>query len=258
MIRNYRRKVFRKSGKHLTPSVHSSADFFLVEFPKSGVTWLSVLLANLFLIRSGSSDRATFSSVRSYIPDLHVSNQSTAIPLGDGAVRFYKSHSEFNPAYIHTIYLARHPYDVMKSYHRYLTEQSVYAGSLEELCFRSDWGLVRWKKHVTSWLYHGMDTNQYFLHLIRYEDLVEQTHDEIAALGKNFGWCFEPSVIDSAVNSSERSIMCAQEKIYGSRNPNKLGRFVGEKASGGSEDDQELREKIDHVYSQELELLGYS
>jgi len=47
-------------------------DVYVVEFPKSGVTWLSTILANMALISSGREEVASFTGLQIFVPDIHV------------------------------------------------------------------------------------------------------------------------------------------------------------------------------------------
>lgn len=258
-MRNLRTRIKRKleirQASGLVAPIQNANDFYLVEYPKSGITWLSVLLANTFLINQGSASRATFTSVRAYIPDLHVTKQTLAVEFNNPQVRFYKSHAKFHPAYVNIVYLVRHPVDVMKSYFRFRSSLGHYNGSFEGFCFGPNGAVETWRRHVASWLIYPHNTNQRFIHLVRYEDLISNTEDELCVMAQNFGWHLNTSAVAQGVTASARNAMRKQEALYRSRNPAHRMEFV----STGAEQtfDADALKKIVMLCKPELELLGY-
>ena len=155
----------KKNTRNCVSNIQFSNDFYVVEFPKSGITWFTVLLANTFLANQGSHDSATFSSVRSYIPDLEANPELQAFEFTCPQVRFYKSHSEFLSDYVNVVYVARNPVDVMKSYYRYRHDLGSFDGSFEEFCLASPFGIDAWRRHVNSWFVDNINYANRFIHL---------------------------------------------------------------------------------------------
>lgn len=245
-------------GETLVPKSQQGGDIFLVEYPKSGVTWLSQSLANAFLINAGREDRATFSSVRCYIPDLNVSTDIVAPQLGEAGVRFYKSHATFRRSYVHTVYIARHPVQVMKSYLTYSRASGSHFKDLAAFCDDPDRGIEAWRAHVRAWFDGRHDSNRHFLHLVRYEDMLNDLPKVLGALSENFGWCLSSEAIAKAVAFSERDRMAAQEDIYRRHNPNHKMTFVGKgDHKTTAEIDLDTEARIRTTCAEELELLGY-
>ena len=222
--------------------------------PQVGNYLLSMLLANAFLINQGSNSRATFSSVRSYIPDLHVTKQARAVEFENPQVRVYKSHAKFHPAYVNVVYLARHPVDVMKSHFSFRRSLGHYSGSFERYCFGAIGAVEAWRRHVSSWLVYPHNTNQRFIHLVRYEDLIADAESELDTLAQNFGWHLDADVAAQATAVSARDAMRGQEALYRSRNPAHRMEFV----SNGTEQffDAGTQARIEALCAPELELLG--
>jgi hypothetical protein len=260
MIKRYftrlKRRIEVSRGADLVASEQHANDFYLVEYPKSGITWLSVLLTNTFLSNEGSKHHATFSSVRCYIPDLHVTKTAHAHNFNSPNVRVYKSHSLFHPNYVNIIYLVRHPIAVMHSHYRFRKNLGQYKGSFDDFCFRSEYGVEGWRRHINSWLVYPHNTNQRFIHLIRYEDLVADTVGEIREITRNFGWGLEAGVLEKAANLSDRTAMRDQEAFYRSRNPAHNMEFIS--AGKYSEISEETTRRIEMQCALELQLLGYS
>ena len=236
----------------------SSSDFYICEFPKSGITYLTVLLANAFLSANDYRARATFSSVRNYIVDLCAAEHVESLLFNDPPVRFYKTHSIFSPLFIHSIYLVRHPVDVMVSNLRYARGRDWWSeDDLDSFLEHPVFGVKAWCCHVDSWLLENRFLSDVmFVHLVRYEDLVADPASILGELNKNFGWNLPESAITEAVLLASRQSMRDQEDQYRRYNPNHEFEFVSKEEqsviSGG------LSERIIASCVSQLQLLGFS
>ena len=83
-------------------------NIYLVEFPKSGITWLSFILGNIELALAGRNDEFITFYNHQYIVDVH---QLRNTEINRFLKRtFIKSHSTYNPYYYYfVIYLIRNP-----------------------------------------------------------------------------------------------------------------------------------------------------
>lgn len=247
ILRDYR-------SRKVTAANPLYTDVYIVEFPKSGVTWLSTILSNSALLQSGRPETATFGNAHYYVPDIHLSRH-IGTPIYDRPpCRLIKSHSTWNPKYNFVIYLVRHPLAVMKSYFRFLNE---YNGKVHHdfhrFCTNKRLGVAAWKKHVNSWLTGSVVANR--LHLVRYEDLKTDPVAEIMAISQNFGWCLDESKVTEAINLSSMELMKESESFYRRRDPRYTMQFVGGKSDVHVEP-KTLR-YIQEVCVNELVLLGY-
>ena len=229
-------------------------DIYVVEFPKSGITWLCTLLANMALQAAGSGQRVTHYNVQQYIPDIHMLGR---MPIGDSMLpiipqRLIKSHSTYNRYYQGIIYLARHPAAVMKSYCSYLNQQAGKNISAEQLLTHLDYGIPAWKNHVRSWLDNHDRPNR--LHLIRYEDLAADACSVLRELSENIGWSFSTETIQHAVKLSAAENMKNSEASYRSNDPGYSMRFVRNNAP---ELPNDIQAAINELCADELLMLGY-
>jgi len=233
-----------------------SGDIYVCEFPKSGITYLTVLLANLLLIANGYRARATFASVRNYITDLCVAEDVTSHAFADPPVRLYKTHSVFSPRFIHSLYLVRHPVDVMASNLRYAIGRGWWDPERDgDFLDHPVLGVDAWRRHVNGWLVeHAYASDVIFVHLLRYEDLVADSGRELQNICDNFGWNLPRQAISEAIAASNREQMREQEQRYRRFNPNHRFEFVSEK---GSEHRDLRTERILADCQDELVLLGY-
>lgn len=240
--------------RQFIPEHLQAGDTFIVAFPKSGVTWLTMLVANAFAIKLGVEESITFNSVRRFIPDLNAS-RAVAPRLSPSGIGFYKSHATFNRNYCTTIYLVRHPFPVMQSYHKY--RRGIDLQTPADLgAFSEDprTGIKAWKRHVQSWVMNPHDTAQRHIHLVRYEELLQDAGAVLAELEANLGWGLTDATIAKAVERSTRGEMHLQEERYRRNNPMHTMKFVG--APGGTLDPS-IAKKINTECGSELQKLGY-
>lgn len=229
-------------------------DFYIVEFPKSGITWFSAIIANIALIESGRTERAGFVSARSYIPDIHQTRYIGAPVYSRPPQRMIKSHAEFNLNYNFVIYIVREPFSVMRSYHNYLLAHQRNVGDFSEFYRDSRFGVLAWKRHVQSWLYGPITGRP--LHLVRYEDLLTDPVRVFDDLSANFSWNFERGSIQDAVTICRAENMQLQERFYADHNPRHKINFVKSKKVK-IVDEQEIRIKINEMCREERKFLGY-
>ena len=250
------KRFTKKYKRHLKTTAISPQhnDLYVVEFPKSGVTWLSSILANVALISSGRREIASFTAAHLFIPDIHVSRHVGTALYDTPPMRMIKSHAEFNPNYNFVIYLARNPLDVMKSYFRFIKETSgPEFASFDEFCHSEKVGIPAWKRHVASW-FEGKVICQR-VHLCRYEDLIANAVQEIELISRNYGWNIEKSAIEMAVTRSSVETMKESERLYKSRNPRYTMTFI--RGENDCVVEERTKSYIDRECEKELKLLGY-
>jgi hypothetical protein len=180
-------------------------DVFLVSFPKSGNTWTRFLLANLIY----PGQPATFANIHRLIPDPSGTAKRDFERMPKP--RVIKSHESFDPRYKRVIYIVRDPRDVVVSqyhYHRKLrkisddsTIETFVARFLAgETCPHGSWG-----QNVASWLVTS-EGSPHFL-LLRYENMVEDTAQELAKIAAFLGISASHERIALAVEQSSAARM---------------------------------------------------
>lgn len=233
----------------------SVSNTYLVEYPKSGVTWLSTLIANYALILSEKDETATFFNVSQYVPDIHTSKRLGEKLYTKPSTRFVKSHAECNPYYVHVVYLVRHPLNVMKSYHKFLLGNNIQVPPFDEFIHDSNYGIPAWKRHVQGWLVNSNQVNH--LHLMRYEDLRKNTFDTMSDLFENLGIKICEMSLNLAIERSSLQSMKKTESVYVKNNPRYKINFVGDGGVGITGGDEEYIDLINQLAQDELKLLGY-
>ena len=254
IFRQLARAKKKLAYKSTTAKLPQHNDFYVVEFPKSGITWLSALLANMALIESGRREVASFNSAHLYVPDIHISRTIGAVAYASPPVRFIKSHARFNGNYIFVIYLVRHPLDVMKSSYRFNREShGDIFGSFSDFCKSKKHGVTAWKSHVDSWLVGRVLAQR--LHLVRYEDLLENAVQELKSISDNFGWNISDATLERSVDLSSMMSMKKNETLARARNPRYSMTFIG-----GLNDFEVRADTVEFVQdacTSQLRMLGY-
>lgn len=192
-------------------------DVYIVSFPKSGVTWLSFLMANMHLKCSGVDAKATFFNTDSYIPDIHQSRKLKESILPFPGFRVIKSHSEHNPYYKKVIYLVRDPRAVMVSYYNFLTKDlKTFNGSMQEMLYSKQFGVDAWLRHVEGW-FDNIESSQ-LINYLRYEDMKSDCKGVLDRIYTLMGYKVSDDIFEYAINSSSFSEMKKDENFYSEMN----------------------------------------
>jgi hypothetical protein len=180
-------------------------DVFLVSFPKSGNTWSRFLVANLLYPKQP----ATFANIHRLIPEPASTTKRDFDRMP--RPRIIKSHECFDPRYPRVIYIVRDPRDVTVSqyhYHRKLRklgddspiELFVTRFLVGQTCPHGSWG-----ENVATWLATRENDSRFLL--LRYEDMVADTRQELTKIADFLGITASPQQIATAVERSSASYM---------------------------------------------------
>lgn len=194
-------KLRERTYKKLLPINPQHDDLYLVEFPKSGVTWLSFILANINLKKSKINKKINFYNINDFVHDIHQTRDIRLEPLPVPGFRIIKSHSEFNPYYYKIVYLIRNPKSVVVSYYHFLRKLKRFHSSLSEFVKNEKFGISAWQKHVESWLYKSRPAQR--IMFVRYEDLIDKPVDVVKKLYSSFfGVNVENEIIKESLDLS--------------------------------------------------------
>ena len=220
----YQRLVNKRDIFLLTQIRHD--DVFIVEFPKSGITWFSTMLGNLLCLLNHRDTAITHYNIQQFIPACDRRGVNIGPPLFEyPGYRFLKSHSRYNSKYRQVIYLLRNPFSVMQSYIHHETRRGAFEGSLEHFIEDKQRGIESYKKHVESWLMNDISPNR--LHLVRYEDLRARPLAELMELSKNLGLDrVDQNMVENAISRSGIENMRQSETLYSQRHPSYRSGFV--------------------------------
>lgn len=185
-------------------------DTFIVSFPKSGNTWTRFLIANLL----HPEEPANFGNIDRLIPESEemTRSQLARVPRP----RIMKSHEYFDARFRKVIYIVRDPRDVAVSQFHFFRKRRRIADdySIEQFVTRfvagetCDYG--SWGSNVASWLVTRQNSSDFLL--LRYEDMVARTSEELGRLASFLG---VPATPDRLAQAVERSSADQMRKLEG-------------------------------------------
>lgn len=213
-------------------------DTFVVSYPRSGNTWTRFLIANLVY----PDKDVSFTNIEKLIPD--TSSQSNRALKGTPRPRIIKTHEYFDHRYPKTIYIVRDPRDVALSYYdfqrKYMQIEDGYpleryvndfvTGKLISV----GWGT--WGENVASWIFTRGKRKEFLL--LRYEDMMKDTHHELARIAEFLDIDPAPERLQRAIERSSADRMRELEKLesdkwVATKNRRKDIPFVRVAKSGG-------------------------
>lgn len=221
---NFLKKIRLSLHNETIPKNQMHDDIFIVEYPKSGITWLSFILGNIELQLENINEKITYYNYHRYIVDIH---RTRGANINRRLQRtFIKSHSESNQLYHFIIYLIRNPFDVMVSFYNYRLD---LGDTMDFLSFvkHPELGISAWVRHVDGWQNKQSDDQK--IHYLKYEDLLNNPEDEIRNIYTNMGVNLTDKILDNALLKSNLTNMRESEDIYKKNNKNYSMTFVGKK-----------------------------
>lgn len=215
-----------------------SNQYYLVSFPKSGNTWLRIILSNIL---SGEKECKIFlNEIQSFIPDSHIRTQlfdagKPGSIFSNLKFQFVKSHEPYSKFYKgkNVIYIVRDGRDVVNSYYHYLNARSEKIVKIQDLIMKSDkFDFGSWNNHIESW-YNG-EHGKFIL--VRYENLLQNTENEIKRLLNSINFEVPEEVIKKAIKNSAfkklRSLENKEGVVYKNKLRNKSNKFFRKGISG--------------------------
>ncbi len=170
-------------------------DVFLASFPRSGNTWVRVIIANILhpnrLLQS-------LSELDELTPDIH-----KGLPDDAGGRRVIKTHRPFflrhgrnEPRlYQRAIYIVRHPYNVARSLFHYLSFQDKVESWEDVLSVmilgNARWG--SWQSNVLSWRSAGDERE---VLMLRYEDLQGELDEGVRRIADFLGESVDDKLLE--------------------------------------------------------------
>lgn len=191
-------------------------DVFLTSYPRSGNTWTRFLVGNLVY----EKEPVNFLSVERLVPDMY--KTADWVLRRRPRPRTLKSHECFDPRYPKVIYIVRDPRDVaVSNYHwemklRSVPENYPIDKFVLEWMNRRFWPRIgSWADHVNSWLSTRQGSESFLL--IRYEDLSNNTQQELHRVAEFLRIEASDSRLSRAIELSSADHMRALEKTQGGR-----------------------------------------
>jgi Sulfotransferase domain len=186
-------------------------DTFLVSYPKSGSTWVRLMVANLL----HPEKNPDFTNLNQLFPDYQAFSKRALNRMA--RPRTLKSHQYFDPRYKKVFYVVRDPRDVvLAEYHFAIKQRLVPEGyplaSYVPRFLAGDTGhsYGSWFDNVAGWYFTRRDDPQFLL--IRYESLHAQPVSELTRIAEFLGIPTDPAKLDFALKQSDAKRMRALEK----------------------------------------------
>lgn len=220
-------KILRQGGRRnqLLKSLNygdAGSEFFLVSFPKSGNTWLRVMIANL---QSLKTEDIAFHNVHEFVPDTEVVSQlgfvrDRASVFYQRPVQIVKSHDYYQRYYRNkkVIYVVRDPADALTSYYHYLNVRTDQDMDKEVFLAGGNSRVKSWSRHVMGWR-RAIDQGAL---LVKYEDMVADPEGSLARVADFIGLKVSREELATAVGRADFKRMKALEKKYGYFNNNQI------------------------------------
>ncbi len=159
------------------------SDIFIVTYPRSGTTWLQMIVYQL----CSNGDRS-FEHISQVAPTFEQQFRQASVPANSqtaSARRIFKSHlsyREIPKANCKYIYVMRNGEDVAFSYYKFNCSHGGYRGTFSEyfsLFMKGKGHCGSWFTHTHSWWQHRRDPRVLFL---RYEELIERLPETLVKI----------------------------------------------------------------------------
>lgn len=238
-------------------------DTFLVSYPKSGNTWVRLLISNLL----SPAKPADFWTMNRLVPELEGVTKRHLATMPQP--RIIKSHFCFDPRYPRVIYIVRDPRDVVISEYHYQRKTRIINDQypLEDYVSQFIAGKTcpqdgSWGEHVAGWLVVRYGDPRFLL--VRYETLLCHTIEELARMAAFLGISATQQRLAEVAERSSVDRMRNLEATQGNasslmRGSRKDVPFVRAAKSGNWRSDlrSSLVEKIEAAWSPIMSYLGY-
>jgi len=238
-LRNYFSRFFLKISDVTKPDNYlftpAENDVFLISYPRSGSTWLRVMLAEIIFGKSGDS----LKDLPYYMPEISLKQRESEVVRCPFHV--IKSHELFrsknwkNKENRRIIYLIRDPRDIVISYFRFQAARS-NADNFDQFVLDFSAGRIwpyRWAGHVDGWTGKGIEAYNLDILVVRYEDFIIDTYSNLCKVTDFLGLAVEPQIIHEAISNSRIGRMKEKEKLGMWENSNfQENSFIGAAYSG--------------------------
>ncbi len=185
----------------------------MASYPKSGNTWLKMMLASIICDEDTSFDKA-----EELLPSIGHPRPNHAYLDGGGII--IKTHERHRRDYKKAVYLVRDGRDVYVSYYHFYLRSGVDYGSLQNFVRRHlDSGIDvygPWHKHVQEWI--DASRNNPDILIAKYEDLRSNTLSEMQRICDHLRLPHSAENIQTAITRNALKKM--QNKEYSSTTVN--------------------------------------
>lgn len=250
---NAENQRLQRLAKSLTPTDQfQESDVFIAGYPKSGNTWMQLLVASLVYRLDPMA--ATDSLVQDLVPDIHSRSHYKRY----AAVTCFKTHSLPQSEYRKVISIIRDGRDVLCSYRSFNNALGETAGFDEMIDGNVELPFGSWKEHVLAW-----NSNPYGADIlrVRYEDLKQDCVGELQRIVDFLGLKRSREELSQIDKATRVEKMQQREAAFGWDNdvwPTDR-KFVRRGISGGYQDEltEEQIKRFNAINGDALDQLGY-
>lgn len=148
-------------------------DVFIAGFPKSGNTWMQLLVASLAY--GFDPENASDTLIQAVVPDVHYVTRFERL----STPTFFKTHLHPQPAYRRVINLVRDGRDIIASARHFIAALGVSVANADVIDVPELLGFGTWQDHITAW-----HTNPFAADIlvVRYEDLIDDCVAELVRI----------------------------------------------------------------------------
>ncbi|MEG4311026.1 MULTISPECIES: sulfotransferase domain-containing protein [unclassified Microcoleus] len=197
-------------------------DIFVASYPRSGNTWIRLLLSDVILQLHGFNTATGGNIIPDvYKVDIQTWDQDHRIKI---PIRFIKTHEPYITSYNRAIYLFRHPADCLCSYYHYMLRYQNFREQNPEVnrfCFEH---LGEWCNHVQSYIEAKAEKHENII-LMSYENLHTYPDKNLQFIMNLLGFNCTHSICKKAVE--HQSFKNVQD-LAKQENPEKMGFFEDE------------------------------
>lgn len=206
-------KILVKSNRYKW----NSSDVFICSYPKAGVSYLSFILSNVYIIKNFPNKNAVnYHTVDQYIPDLHSPIYSGKSFLEPRLIKTHENANQFierigclgsGVILPRVILVTRDPKKCVPSYFNYL--QAIGTADINNFDQFSKY----LNKMGREWFYWKASWLNYFEEnprgnmKVKYEDLMDDPLKTISKVCEFLGWVVSEAIIFEAVQLSSRDNM---------------------------------------------------
>ncbi|WP_269526199.1 sulfotransferase domain-containing protein [Coraliomargarita parva] len=174
------KSLFARFRKTSPPAVDVLTSHWILSYPKSGRTWLRVMIGRIFTQHFGLSEEQIFDektmTVAAGLPPVDFSHDETSNSEGRALQDFTETKGKY--AENHVMLLVRDPRDVVVScFFQATRRKSRYEGDIHDFIRSDTHGIRKIIRYYQIW-----DANKHLpasFTLLRYEDMHEEPHQSL-------------------------------------------------------------------------------
>lgn len=183
-----------------------SNDLVLSEFPKSGITFLSFLLAAYFKNYYKIEKKINFFNINDFVHDVHITQKkpkSSEIEKYTG-FKIFKTHQSECNKITKFIYLIRNPINCIQSYVDHFESFYFSKINFSTLLRTQTYGLEAWINHVNNWTLTKRPTG---MAILNYEMLCSKPDLYLKKIINLIGYNADKNALKYSVNYCSRQNM---------------------------------------------------